>query len=139
MVLAPLLLIELALALYFFAGDLRGFALPLFLAGAASTTGAYAVLLRCWKESTGMWTRFSLCLACSFAAFQVSLLAFAIVSGAFSGVDPIGFTLIVLIGGNVFFFPVWIVLGALAFVLLRVTNPKQHASRREAGGRLPQR
>jgi hypothetical protein len=122
-VLAPLLLIELALALFFFAGEVLRFALPLFLAGAVSTACGYIVLLRCWRSIAGDLARFALSVACAFVAFQTSLLGFALIGGAIARANPGSFTFIVLLGANIFFFPVWLLLGALAYFLLRLADP----------------
>jgi hypothetical protein len=127
-VLAPPLAIELALALYFFSRELLGYALPLFVAGVAVTAGAYAVLLRRWALTPGSWSRFALCLACAFAAFQIGLIAFALFTSATQvtgmRVSVPGFVLFVLVGANLLFFPVWLVLGALTYELLRFTEPE---------------
>ncbi len=125
--LAPLLLIELGLALYFFFSDLLGFVLPLFAAGAVSTLIAYVVLVHRWPLASSAWARFALALACAFVAFQVGLVAFAVVSASHLRANALGFTLAVLIGANVFFFPVWLLLGALAYGLLRLTEPEPAA------------
>jgi hypothetical protein len=129
-VLGLLLLIELALAVFFFAAEVLRFALPLFLAGALSTACGYIVLVRCWRSVTSDLARFALSIACAFAAFQTSLIGFALISGVLVGANPGGFTLIVLLGANIFFFPVWLLLGALAFGLMRALNAEPASPQR---------
>jgi hypothetical protein len=138
-VLAPLLLVELALAFFFFPHDLLSFALPLFLSGAFSTIPAYALILHRWPNTVSAWSRFGLALACAFVAFQVSLVIFSIYAGLGARANPLPFLAVVLLAANVFFFPAWILLGVLAYLLVRLTNRPPSPAQRGTALRRPNR
>jgi hypothetical protein len=119
-VLAPLLVLELALSLLIFRADGLEFTVPLFLSGAISTTGCYAVVLKRWPDTRGAWSRYGVCLATAFAGFQISLICFSLLVSVLARINPLPFYLVVLLAANAFFFPAWMLLGSLAYILIRI-------------------
>jgi hypothetical protein len=108
----------------------------LFGVAAPLTALAYWLLASLWRRTAIGWKRFGLCLLTAFVTYQLVVALFFAVGLLFRPPpvgDVLGWILIGLIGANAIFFPIWVVLGVLAYILLRLFSGQRSGMASPAG------